>query len=59
MGTVEHIGVKTTRLRSLNGEQLIFSNTDLTNSRISNYKSMRQRRVLLRSELRMIPNMIN
>jgi len=46
MGTVEHIGVKTTRLRALNGEQLIFSNTDLTNSRISNYKTMEQRRVL-------------
>ena len=46
MGTVEHIGVKTTRLRSLNGEQLIFSNADLTGSRISNYKTMEQRRVL-------------
>lgn len=46
MGTVEHIGVKTTRLRSLNGEQLILSNTDLTNSRISNYKTLEQRRVL-------------
>ena len=46
MGTVEHIGVKTTRLRALNGEQLIFSNTDLTGSRISNYKTMGQRRVL-------------
>ncbi len=46
MGTVERIGVKTTRLRALDGEQLIFSNTDLTNSRISNYKTMQQRRVL-------------
>lgn len=46
MGTVEHIGVKTTRLRALNGEQLIFSNTDLTSSRITNYKTMEQRRVL-------------
>lgn len=46
MGTVEHIGVKTTRLRALNGEQLIFSNADLTGSRISNYKTMEQRRVL-------------
>lgn len=46
MGTVEHIGVKTTRLRSLDGEQLIFSNADLTSSRISNYKTMKQRRVL-------------
>ncbi len=46
MGTVEHIGVKTTRLRALNGEQLIFSNADLTSSRIRNYKSMQQRRVV-------------
>jgi small-conductance mechanosensitive channel len=45
-GTVEHIGLKTTRLRSLNGEQLIFSNTDLTSSRIQNFKTMEQRRVL-------------
>ena len=44
-GTIEHIGVKTTRVRSLSGEQLIFSNTDLTNSRIRNYKRMENRRV--------------
>ena len=46
MGTVEHIGIRTTRLRSINGEQLIFSNKDLTNSRVKNYKRMEQRRVL-------------
>lgn len=46
MGTVEHIGVKTTRLRALGGEQLVVSNTDLTGSRIRNYKTMQQRRVL-------------
>ncbi len=46
MGTVEHIGVKTTRLRSLNGEELIFSNTDLTSARISNYKTLEKRRIL-------------
>ncbi|MBK5246310.1 MAG: mechanosensitive ion channel family protein, partial [Peptostreptococcaceae bacterium] len=45
-GTVEHIGVKTTRLRTLDGEQLLFSNTDLTNSRIRNFKTMEERRVL-------------
>ncbi|MBX5438580.1 MAG: mechanosensitive ion channel family protein [Thermoflavifilum sp.] len=48
MGTVEHIGLKTTRLRSLGGEQLIFSNKDLTDSRIHNYKRMEQRRVVFR-----------
>jgi len=46
MGTIEYIGLKTTRLRSLSGEQLIFSNTDLLKSRIHNYKRMRERRVL-------------
>lgn len=46
MGTVEHIGMKTTRLRSLGGEQLIFSNNDLLKSRIKNCKRMMERRVL-------------
>lgn len=45
-GNVEHIGIKTTRLRSLSGELLIFANTDLTGSRVRNYKSMQERRVL-------------
>lgn len=46
MGTVEHIGLKTTRIRSLSGEQLIFSNADLLKSRIRNYKRMMDRRVV-------------
>jgi len=45
LGTVEHVGFKTTRIRSLSGEQLVFSNTDLTNSRIRNYKRMQERRI--------------
>ncbi len=45
LGTVEYIGLKTTRLRSLSGEQIIFSNTDLLKSRIRNYKRMYERRV--------------
>lgn len=45
-GVVEYIGIKTTRLRTLNGEQLICSNTDLTNSRVHNFKRMEKRRVL-------------
>jgi len=48
MGAVEHIGIKTTRIRSLGGEQVIFSNTDLTDSRVRNYKLMEKRRVLFR-----------
>jgi len=46
MGTVEYIGLKTTRLRSLTGEQVVFSNADLLKSRIHNYKRMYQRRIL-------------
>jgi len=45
MGTVENVGIKTTRIRSLGGEELIFSNTILTNARVRNYKRMEQRRV--------------
>lgn len=48
LGTVEYIGFKTTRIRSLHGEQLIFSNTDLTSSRVRNYKQMQTRRVLFK-----------
>ncbi len=46
MGSVEHVGLKTTRIRSLGGEQIIFSNTDLLKSRIRNYKRMQERRAL-------------
>lgn len=45
-GTVEHIGIKTTRLRSVSGEQLILSNKDLLESRVQNFKSLKERRVL-------------
>jgi len=48
MGTIEHVGIKTTRVRSLGGEQLVFSNTDLTNSRIRNYKRMQKRRIVFK-----------
>ena len=46
MGTVERIGLKTTRIRSLSGEQIICSNSDLLNTRIRNYKRMGERRAL-------------
>ncbi|MEX2529637.1 MAG: mechanosensitive ion channel family protein [Gemmatimonadota bacterium] len=45
-GTVEHVGLKTTRVRALSGEQLVFSNSDLLNSRIQNFKQMDERRIL-------------
>jgi small-conductance mechanosensitive channel len=46
MGTVEHVGLRTTRVRSLSGEQIVFSNDDLLNTRIRNYKRMAERRVV-------------
>lgn len=46
MGTVEKIGLKTTRIRSLSGEQLIFANNDLLQSRVRNFKRMYERRVV-------------
>lgn len=46
LGTVEKVGLKTTRVRALSGEQLVFSNTDLLNSRIRNFKRMFERRIV-------------
>jgi small-conductance mechanosensitive channel len=67
LGSVEHIGLKTTRLRSLSGEQLVFSNADLLGSRIRNYGRMYERRVVFkigvtyqtpRRKLELIPEII-
>ena len=45
-GTVEYVGLKTTRIRGLGGEQVVFSNSDLLGSRIRNYKRMETRRIV-------------
>lgn len=45
-GTVEHIGLKTTRLRSVSGEQIVMANGELLKARIRNYKRMIERRVV-------------
>ncbi len=45
-GNVEKVGIKTTRIRSLSGEQLVFSNNDLLASRIRNYGRMFERRIV-------------
>ncbi|PSO81847.1 MAG: mechanosensitive ion channel protein MscS, partial [Cyanobacteria bacterium QS_4_48_99] len=67
VGTVEHIGIKTTRMRSLSGEQLIIANTDLTGSRIRNFNPMEERRIVFTisvtydtgfKQLQEIPNFI-
>jgi len=67
MGTVEKVGLKTTRVRALSGEQLVFSNNDLLQSRVRNFKRMQERRVVFtvgvlyetpREKLEAIPDMI-
>ena len=67
VGSVEAIGLKTTRIRSLSGEQVVFSNTDLLSSRIRNYGRLYERRVVLsigvtyqtpRADLRDIPSIL-
>ena len=66
-GTIEHIGIKTTRLRALHGEEVVFSNTDLTNSRLHNFKKLRRRRIVFElgviyetspEKLNMIPGLV-
>ena len=46
LGSVEHVGLKTTRLRSTSGEQLIVSNAELLKARIRNYQRQAERRVV-------------
>lgn len=46
LGSIEYVGLKTTRVRSLSGEQLVFANSDLLKSRIRNYGRMFERRVV-------------
>jgi small-conductance mechanosensitive channel len=67
MGTIEQIGVKTTRVRGLGGEQIVFSNNDLLQSRLRNYKRMSERRIAFQlgvvyktelEKLREIPQML-
>ncbi|HEY9239106.1 MAG TPA: mechanosensitive ion channel family protein [Burkholderiaceae bacterium] len=45
-GTVELVGIKTTRIRSLGGEQIVMSNTELLKQTVSNYKRLRERRIV-------------
>jgi small-conductance mechanosensitive channel len=67
LGSIEKIGIKTTRIRALSGEQLIVSNSNLVNARVHNYKRMERRRVVFRigvtyqtplEQLKAIPEMI-
>ncbi len=47
-GTVEHVGLKSTRIRSVNGEQIIISNADVLKSRVRNMGRMQERRLLFK-----------
>ena len=47
-GTVQVIGLKTTRIRSLGGEQVVMSNTDLLKQTINNYKRLAERRIVFK-----------
>lgn len=67
IGAVEYIGIKTTRIKSISGEQIVFSNKDLTDSRLHNFKRMQRRRVVFKTGvtyqtspalLKKIPDMI-
>ncbi|MGB4973259.1 MAG: mechanosensitive ion channel family protein [Cyclobacteriaceae bacterium] len=67
-GNVEYVGIKTTRIKSISGEQIIISNSDLTNSRVHNFKRMEKRRILFTlgvtyqttpEQLKVIPEVIS
>lgn len=66
-GTVKKIGLKTTRIEALRGEELVISNKELTESRVQNFKKLKTRRVEFHfgvtydtspEKLRMIPKMV-
>lgn len=66
-GNIEKIGIKTTRIRSLSGEQLIASNSKLTNTLLHNYKRMERRRIVFNlgvtyqtkpEQLKIIPELV-
>jgi len=68
IGAVEYIGIKTTRVKAISGEQIVFSNKDLTDSRLHNFKRMQRRRVVFKTGvtyqtstelIKKIPGMIN
>ena len=66
-GTVEYVGLKTTRVKALSGEQLVFANSDLLSSRVRNFKRMYERRIVFtlgvtyqtpRAQLEQIPGIL-
>jgi len=68
LGVVKKIGIKTTRIQTLQGEELIVSNRELTETRVHNYKRMEKRRVVFSfgvkyetptKKLKKIPGMVS
>lgn len=66
-GKVKHVGIKTTRLEALEGEEIVISNTELTTARVQNYRKLKKRRVVFHigveygtplEKLKAIPKMI-
>lgn len=66
-GTVENVGLKTTHVRSVSGEMLVFANSDLTKSRIKNFKQLAERRGVIgfsvpfgtpRAKLALVPGLV-
>ena len=66
-GTVEFIGIKTTRIKSISGEQIVIANSNLTGSRVHNFRRLEERRCIFTigvvygtplEKLRKIPSMI-
>lgn len=46
LGTVEKIGIKSTRIRALQGEEIVISNKELTSARIQNFRKLNERRIV-------------
>lgn len=51
-GTVERIGIKTSHVRSLTGEQLVIPNADLVKSTIKNFKRQQRRGIIFKMNVR-------
>jgi len=67
MGTIKHIGIRSTRLQTLQGQELVISNKELTETRVNNYKRMDKRRIVFEfgvvyetstEKLKRIPRMV-
>jgi small-conductance mechanosensitive channel len=67
LGTVQHIGIKSTRIKALSGEMVVLSNQELVSARVQNFKLMEERRVVFSfgilyetplEHIKVVPNMV-